>query len=162
MLTASTLPQIITRYSQGFVHSTLHSKWARHSAMRGGRNIRPGIDVSAAFSSSFTPGRNGSPQTGTLSSIACSNGTTLTTNSPVASTLRVVSRSALQVNAMYMGSWPTRVQVPKAAAFTRPSWSTVVISVRHELGAKTLSHHSGLTSILSVDVDIVGLSFRCT
>ena len=79
--------------------------------------------------------------------MACSNGTTLTTNSPVASTLLVVSLSALQVNAMYMGSWHTRVQVPNAAAFTRPSRSTVVISTRHELGAKMLSHHSGLTSI---------------
>ena len=72
--------------------------------MRGGRSTRDGIAVSPAFSSSFTPGLNGSPQTGTLSSMACSNGTTLTTNSPVASTLLVVSLSALQVNAMYMGS----------------------------------------------------------
>ena len=82
--------------------------------------------------------------------MACSNGTTLTTNSPVASTLLVVSLSALQVNAMYMGSWHTRVQVPNAAAFTRPSRSTVVISTRHELGAKMLSHHSGLTSIFGL------------
>jgi hypothetical protein len=58
--------------------------------------------------------------------------------------------SALQVNAMYMGSWHTRVQVPNAAAFTRPSRSTVVISTKHELGAKMLSHHSGLTSIFGL------------
>jgi len=82
--------------------------------------------------------------------MACSNGTTLTTNSPVASTLLVVSLSALQVNAMYMGSWQTRVQVPKAAAFTFPCRSMVVISTRQELGATTLSHHSGLTSIFFV------------
>jgi hypothetical protein len=44
------------------------------------------------------------------------------------------------------------VQVPNAAAFTRPLPSTVVISVRHELGAKMLSHHSGLTSIFLTDL----------
>src|SRR5262244_3901261 len=120
--------------------------------MRGGRSTRAGTAVSPAFSSSFTPGLNGSPQTGTLSSTACSNGTTLTTNSPVASALLVVSLSALQVNAMYMGSWQTRVQVPNAAALTRPCASTVVISVRQELGAKMLSHHSGLTSILLAEL----------
>src|SRR5215468_7096361 len=101
--------------------------------MRGGRSTRAGMAVSPAFSSSFTPGLNG---------------TTLTTNSPVARALLVVSLSALQVKAMYMGSWQTRVQVPKAAALTLPSRSTVVISTRQELGAKMLSHHSGLTSIL--------------
>src|SRR5215467_16364367 len=51
---------------------------------------------------------------------------------------------------MYIGSWHTRVQVPKAAALTRPSLSAVVISTRQELGAKMLSHHSGRTSILVV------------
>src|SRR5258706_14067438 len=125
--------------------------------MRGGRSTRDGRAVREAFSSSFTPASNGSPHTGTLSSMACSNGTTLTTNSPVASTLLVVSLSALQVNAMYMGSWQTRVQVPNAAAFTRPVPSTVVISTKHELGAKMLSHHSGLTSILvtgAIGIDI--------
>jgi hypothetical protein len=50
---------------------------------------------------------------------------------------------------MYMGSWQTRVQVPNAAAFTFPPVHRV-ISARHELGAKMLSHHSGLTSILVV------------
>src|SRR5215471_12302945 len=127
--------------------------------MRGGRSTRAAIAVSPAFSSSFSPDLNGSPQTGTLSSIACSNGTTLTTNSPVASTLLVVSLSALQVKAMYMGSWHTRVHVPKAAALTRPPRSTVVISTRQELGAKMLSHHSGLTSILlgrTLTSDMVG------
>src|SRR5690242_13878495 len=49
---------------------------------------------------------------------------------------------------MYIGSWHTRVQVPKAAAFTRPSRSTVVMRTRQEEGAKMLSHHSGRTSIL--------------
>src|SRR5215475_14101151 len=115
--------------------------------MREGRRTRAGMAVSPAFSSSLTPGLNGRPQTGTLSSTACSNGTTLTTNSPVASALMVVSLSALQVKAMYMGSWQTRVQVPKAAALTLPSRSTVVISTRQELGAKMLSHHSGLTPL---------------
>src|SRR5215831_7993385 len=81
--------------------------------MRGGRSTRAGMAVSPAFSSSFTPGLNGSPQTGTLSSTACSNGTTLTTNSPVARALLVVSLSALQVNAMYMGSWQTRGAGPE-------------------------------------------------
>src|SRR6516162_8885533 len=117
--------------------------------MRGGRSTRAAIAVSPAFSRSFTPGLNGSPQTGTLSSMACSNGSPLTTNSPVARALLVVSLSALQVNAMYMGSWQTRVQVPNAAALTRPCRSTVVISTRHELGAKTLSHHRGSTSIFT-------------
>src|SRR5262245_11045069 len=51
---------------------------------------------------------------------------------------------------MYIGSWHTRVQVPNAAALTRPSLSAVVISTRQELGAKMLSHHSGRTSILFV------------
>src|SRR5882724_7779219 len=51
---------------------------------------------------------------------------------------------------MYIGSWQTRVQVPKAAALTRPSLSAVVMSTRQELGAKMLSHHSGRTSILFV------------
>src|SRR5262249_6708603 len=69
--------------------------------------------------------------------------------SPVASALLVVSLSALEVNAMYMGSWQTRVQVPNAAALTRPCWSTVVISTRHELGANTLSHHRGSTTIFT-------------
>src|SRR2546421_6333971 len=55
---------------------------------------------------------------------------------------------------MYIGSWHTRVQVPKAAAFTCPSLSTVVISTRHELGAKILSHHSGRISILWGMLDI--------
>src|SRR5262245_24987566 len=119
--------------------------------MRGGRSSRDGMAVRPAFSSSFSPGLNGRPQTGTLSSSGCSNGTTLTTNSPVARTLSVVSLPALQVKAMYMGSWHTRVQVPNAAALTRPCGSTVVISVRQELGAKMLSHHSGLTSILFAD-----------
>src|SRR5205814_9684560 len=104
----------------------------RHSAMHGGRTTRAGMAVTPALSSSFTTGLNGSQQTGTLSSMACSNGTTLTTNSPVASTLLVVSLSALQVNAMYMGSWQTRVQVPNAAAFTFPCRSMVVISTRQE------------------------------
>src|SRR5262249_60110440 len=79
----------------------------------------------------------------------CSNGTTLTTNSPVASALLVVSLSALQVNAMYMGSWQTRGQVPNAAALTVPCRSMVVISTRHELGARTLSHHRRSTSIFT-------------
>src|SRR5262249_8929003 len=81
----------------------------------------------------------------------CSNGTTLTTNSPVASTLLVVSLSALQVKAMYMGSWQTRVQVPKAAALTLPSPATGVISTRQELGPRMLAHHSQLTSVLLAD-----------
>src|SRR6267142_214930 len=51
---------------------------------------------------------------------------------------------------MYIGSWQTRVQVPKAAALTRPSLSAVVMITRQELGAKMLSHHSGRTSILFV------------
>src|SRR5262249_14570483 len=123
--------------------------------MRGGRSARAGIAVRPAFTSSFSPGLNGSPHTGTLSSMACSNGTTLTTNSPVAMALLVVSLSALQVKAMYIGSWQTRVQVPNAAALTRPSLSTVVISARHELGAKTLSHHAGWTSTLAAGPAIV-------
>src|SRR4029450_2655759 len=117
--------------------------------MRGGGRTRAGMAVSPAFSSSFTPGLNGSPQTGTLSSTACSNGTPLTTNSPGASAVLVVSLSALQWNARYMGWWQRRVQVPNAAAFTPPCRSTVVISTRHELGAKTLSHHRGSTSIFT-------------
>ena len=87
MLTASTLPHTIRRLSHCWVQATLHSKWLRHSATRGGRSARAGSAVRPALSSSFTPPRNGSPQTSTLSSMACSNGTTLTTNSPVASTL---------------------------------------------------------------------------
>src|SRR5262249_62315545 len=54
---------------------------------------------------------------------------------------------ARQVNAMYVGWWRTRVQVRNAAAWTRSCRSTVVISTRHELGAKTLSHPRGSTSI---------------
>src|SRR5213080_3512957 len=118
--------------------------------MHGGLSLREGIGVSPALTSSFSPARNGRPQTSVLSSIVCSNGTTLTTNSPVASTLSQVSFPEPQVNAMYIGSWHTRVQVPKAAALTRPSLSAVVMMTRQELGAKMLSHHSGRTSILFV------------
>src|SRR5215510_10766921 len=118
--------------------------------MRGGLSLRAGIAVSPALTSSFSPPRNGRPQTSVLSSIVCSNGTTLTTNSAVASTLSQVSLPAPQVKAMYIGSWHTRVQVPNAAALTRLSLSAVVIRTRQELGAKMLSHHSGRTSILFV------------
>jgi hypothetical protein len=51
---------------------------------------------------------------------------------------------------MYTGSWQTRTHVPYAAALTRPPASTVVITTRHELGAKMLSHQAGGTSILRV------------
>jgi hypothetical protein len=46
--------------------------------------------------------------------------------------------------------------VPNAAAFTFPCASMVVISTRHELGAKMLSHHSGLTSIFFASEVTIG------
>ena len=45
MLTASTFPHTIRRFTHSRVHSTLHSKWLRHCAIRGGRSRRAGIAV---------------------------------------------------------------------------------------------------------------------
>src|SRR5262249_58695111 len=61
----------------------------------------------------------------------------------------VVSWGGVRGRAMYGGAGRRRGQARTAGAFRGPCGSRVVISTRHELGAKTLSHHRGSTSIFT-------------
>src|ERR1700722_8658079 len=103
---ATTRPTIVNREpSHCLVHSTLHSKWLRHSPIRGGLTAFDGIAVRPAISSSLMPLGKLSAVTWTFSSTARSNGTILTTNSAVDWTFCEVCLPASIVNSKQVGTW---------------------------------------------------------